>query len=97
MYAIRSYYANPVNAMNSTIRLCIAGLLAGWLAAAAAAEPPLPVEDKLVHMGVASCANSVCHGAVIPHVDSDIGHNEYTVWSRQDPHSQTYRDLFRDA
>jgi len=85
-----------MNAKHLTARFCCLGLLAGWLAAATAAEPPLPVNQKLVHMGVASCANSVCHGAVIPAIDSDIGHNEYTVWSRKDPHSQTYRDLFRD-
>ena len=47
-------------------------------------------------MGVASCSNSVCHGAVIAHRDSNITHTEYTVWSRNDPHSQTYRDLFSD-
>jgi len=81
--------------MTISKRFFAAGLLACWLSASAAAEPPLPVDDKRVHMGVASCANSVCHGAVVPHADADIGHNEYTVWSRKDPHSQTYRDLFR--
>ena len=85
-----------MKAITMKARLLLVGLLAGWLAAATAAEPPLPVDDERVHMGVASCANSVCHGAVIPHVDTDIGHNEYTIWSRRDPHSQTYRDLFRD-
>ena len=76
--------------------LAIATLLA-WLAnPALGADARLPVEDGLVHQGVASCANSLCHGAVIPHVGSNIAHTEYTVWSRKDPHSQTYRDLFRD-
>ena len=46
-------------------------------------------------MGVASCANSVCHGAVIPHINSNIAHTEYTVWTRKDPHARVYRDLFR--
>jgi hypothetical protein len=44
---------------------------------------------------VASCANSVCHGAVIPHLNSNIAHTEYTVWTRKDPHALTYRSLFR--
>ena len=70
----------------------VPGLLAG---ASVHAASPLPVNDKQVHMGVASCANSVCHGAVIPHINSDIAHTEYTVWTRTDPHAQTYRDLFR--
>jgi hypothetical protein len=76
-------------------RLLLPVLLA-LLPAAARADSPLPVDDKQVHMGVASCANSVCHGSVIPHIGSDIAHTEYTVWTRKDPHAQTYRDLFRD-
>jgi hypothetical protein len=58
------------------------------------AASPLPSNDKQVHQGVASCANSVCHGAVIPHINSNIAHTEYTVWTRKDPHARTYRDMF---
>ena len=58
------------------------------------AANPLPSNDKQVHQGVASCANSVCHGAVIPHINSNIAHTEYTVWTRKDPHARTYRDMF---
>jgi Cytochrome c554 and c-prime len=58
------------------------------------ADPTLPAYDKQKHTGVASCANSVCHGAVIPHINSNILHNEYTTWGRKDPHSQTYKKLF---
>ena len=61
----------------------------------ASAASPLPSNDKQVHQGVASCANSVCHGAVIPHINSNIAHTEYTVWTRKDPHARTYRDMFR--
>lgn len=71
--------------------LCIALLVTG----VAVAAPALPINDGQVHEGVASCANSVCHGAVIPHVGSNIAHTEYTVWTRKDPHAQTYKDLFR--
>jgi hypothetical protein len=83
--------------MNSIARLLLACLTALWLNAAAADRPPLPTEAKQVHMGVASCANSVCHGSVIPQVNTDIGHDEYTIWSRKDPHSQTYRNMARGA
>jgi hypothetical protein len=81
--------------MTSIPRILLASLLVLWLAAATAASPPLPTEAPQVHTGVASCANSVCHGAVIPRVNADIGHDEYTTWARKDPHSQTYRKLFR--
>jgi hypothetical protein len=67
-------------------------LFAGGLYAAS----PLPINDKQVHLGVASCANSVCHGSVIAHIDSNIAHTEYIVWTRKDPHAQVYRNLFRD-
>jgi hypothetical protein len=65
------------------------------LALSADAATPLPINDKQVHEGVASCANSLCHGAIIPHTNSNIAHTEYTVWTRTDPHAQTYKDLFR--
>ena len=76
---------------------CIPALIAlGFLfGGSASAASPLPSEDKQIHLGVASCANSVCHGAVIPHINSNIAHTEYTVWTRKDPHARVYRDLFR--
>ena len=72
--------------------LAIAGLLT---TAIAIADTPLPINDGQVHEGVASCANSVCHGAIIAHTNSNIAHTEYTVWTRSDPHAQTYQDLSR--
>jgi hypothetical protein len=74
------------------LTLVLLGCVFGGPALAAA---PLPVNDGQVHLGVASCANSVCHGAVIPHLNSNIAHTEYTVWTRKDPHALTYRNLFR--
>ena len=73
--------------------LVVLGLL---FAGGARGASPLPVNDGQLHLGVASCANSVCHGAVIAHIDSNIAHTEYTVWTRKDPHALTYRDLFRE-
>jgi hypothetical protein len=70
-------------------------LLGSVFICAAWAATPLPVNDGQQHLGVASCANSVCHGAVIPHIGSNIAHTEYTVWTRKDPHALTYRKLFR--
>jgi len=71
--------------------LVVFGLL---FCSSVSAASPLPSNDKQVHQGVASCANSVCHGAVIPHINSNIAHTEYTLWTRKDPHARTYRDMF---
>jgi len=75
------------------LTLVVLGLV---FAGGARGASPLPVNDGQLHLGVASCANSVCHGAVIAHIDSNIAHTEYTVWTRKDPHALTYRDLFRE-
>lgn len=45
------------------------------------------------HMGVASCSNSVCHGASQPFRDSDIGQNEFALWQQFDPHAKAYQVL----
>lgn len=66
-----------------------------FVSAPTAAKPELPVYDGLTHMGVASCANSLCHGAVIPHINSNISNTEYTTWARKDPHAKTFKDMMR--
>lgn len=45
------------------------------------------------HLGVASCASSVCHGATQPFKDSPVWQNEYSVWSDSDPHARSYQTL----
>ncbi len=45
------------------------------------------------HLGVASCASGVCHGATQPFKDSNVWQNEYSVWSDSDPHARAYRTL----
>lgn len=39
------------------------------------------------HMGVASCANSVCHGASQPFKESHVMQNEFAYWQEFDPHA----------
>lgn len=53
----------------------------------------LPQNDKNLHMGVASCAASMCHGSIISREGSDVLQNEYIIWSREDAHSQAYQTL----
>ena len=45
------------------------------------------------HLGVASCSNSVCHGASQPFLDSNILQNEFAVWQEFDPHSKAWQTL----
>ncbi len=79
--------------LRSILALALAGAILPTLIAAAT---PLPTQAPQKHFGVASCANSLCHGAVIPHIGSNIAHTEYTVWTRRDPHAQTWNALLRD-
>ena len=58
--------------------------------AALAAEPGV-VDYK--HLGVASCATSVCHGKLSPAPDKHVALNEYQTWTREDRHAQAYRTL----
>lgn len=53
----------------------------------------LPQHDQQAHMGVASCAASMCHGSIISRKGSDVLQNEYIIWSREDAHSQAYKTL----
>ena len=45
------------------------------------------------HMGVATCANSVCHSIRLLEDDSNIRHNEYATWLFHDRHSMAYKTL----
>lgn len=45
------------------------------------------------HLGVASCATSVCHGKLAPQPGKNIALNEYRTWTQEDRHAQAYRTL----
>jgi len=68
------------------------GIVALCLSASAAGAAEAAASDNK-HMGVASCASSVCHGKSSPQKDKHVALNEYTVWSRDDRHSQAYNRL----
>ncbi len=68
------------------------GILLLW-ACTASAESALDAIDAHKHMGVATCSNSVCHGASQPFRDSDIMQNEFAIWQEFDPHSKAYKVL----
>jgi hypothetical protein len=70
-------------------------LLSGALpcARALAADTPAAGAGQYKHLGVASCATSVCHGKQTEQTGQDVALNEYRVWLEQDRHSQSYRAL----
>ena len=59
--------------------------------------PPLPYADDRIHVGVATCAGSDCHGAAAPLEDSAVQQNEYLIWSQRDAHSNAYQLLLSGA
>ncbi len=51
------------------------------------------------HLGVASCASSVCHGSVQPYPDGRIAQNEFIVWQTDrhgNMHAKAYAKLLTD-
>jgi hypothetical protein len=61
--------------------------------ATSAAVSPLSTGFK--HLGVASCATSVCHGKIAPQTGRNVLLNEVHTWEQYDRHSQAYRALER--
>ncbi len=62
------------------VALCLAS---GWTWAAG----PVDAINAHRHMGVATCASSVCHGASQPFKDSNVMQNEFAIWQQFDPHA----------
>jgi hypothetical protein len=56
------------------------------------AAPLAAQEGKFV--GVASCANSGCHGSTLPLQASRVLQNEYYTWLNSDRHARAYNVLF---
>lgn len=70
-----------------TLVLCFCGGFAGSLMAAE------PLATGAVHLGVASCTASTCHGSIeAAHSGSILG-NEYVTWTRRDAHAHAYATL----
>ncbi len=60
------------------------------------ASPPLPPSGDDMHLGVATCAGSTCHGAIEPFANSPVLQNEFITWQRKDSHSEAYSVLLND-
>jgi hypothetical protein len=72
------------------LRAGIAALLVSMSSVAPAAEM---AQSSTKHLGVASCASSVCHGKLTAQSGRNVGLNEYRIWSHDDYHSRAFRDL----
>lgn len=85
------------SAQGSTWRWLAPGVVCGLLTVSAStwAADAIRVRDY-DHLGVASCATSVCHGKLSPQKDRHVWLNEYGIWTGQDLHSQAYRVLTTD-
>jgi hypothetical protein len=61
-----------------------------------AAADEYRIADK-VHLGVASCASSVCHGKLDRQAGQNVWLNEYRIWTGAGKHSLAYRLLENEA
>ncbi len=82
--------------MNLGLRTLIVFLLTCGLASAADSEPAAHLFQPAAHLGVASCATSVCHGKLTPAKDRGVALNEYRIWTADDRHSKAYQTLLTD-
>jgi len=78
--------------MNSQSRL-LAGALFALTAATVIDAAELPEDSARIHLGVATCAASQCHGSAIPRDGTGVLQNEYVTWTQSDPHSKAYEIL----
>jgi hypothetical protein len=74
--------------------LATVSLSAGSLIAAeSSTNIDTDMNTQAMHLGVASCANSVCHGRAAPVERGNIMQNEYRTWAKYDHHSRAYSIL----
>jgi hypothetical protein len=59
-----------------------------WLATSHAIADP--VSDSALHLGVATCSGSNCHGATERPAGSSVPGDEFIIWSKRDKHRQAY-------
>ncbi len=74
------------------MRRLLTGICASLLATAAFATEPLAK-----HLGVATCASTLCHGSAKQITATSVQQNEYVTWSNFDPHAKAYSTLLGPA
>lgn len=56
----------------------------------------LPQYDEDTHLGVSSCASSVCHGRAERSEESRVWLTEFRIWQGSDPHATAYSTLLTE-
>lgn len=78
-------------------RLAAISGLAGLCLAVLSSMQPAKAQSQDVHLGVATCAGSTCHGAPTPWRNSLVQQTEYMIWHTKDRHAQAYKALTSEA
>ena len=76
--------------------LCVSIVVGVLMSPVTAQGQSVPFTDKEVHMGVATCAGSTCHGAVEALSGIGILQNEFITWQRHDKHAKAYQILLNE-
>jgi hypothetical protein len=79
-----------------TTRVWLAAVLLS-LSAPAPAATTLPQYATDLSLGVATCSNSLCHGATEYWKSSNVLQNEYLTWQGRDKHARAYSVLLNSA
>ncbi|WP_019529447.1 multiheme c-type cytochrome [Dasania marina] len=79
-------FFNTVALLNTRVAVILLALISVQAVA-------LPQYDEDQHLGVASCASSVCHGKSKAVEDKNVMLNEYRIWSTEDRHARAYKTL----
>jgi hypothetical protein len=72
-----------------------ASTLAAFTMSLASAQP-LPYQSPHKTQGAATCASSLCHGAIKTWKGSNVLQNEYVTWTRLDKHARAW-NLLKNA
>ena len=88
--------ATPVRLIASAVFALAWGVTVGFGVPQGAAQSKAPDIADDIHLGVASCAGSTCHGSIEPWAKSNVLQNEYVTWQRQDKHAKAYEVLLND-
>lgn len=84
--------------INKNAITIIASMVLIWVSGIFSAQAQeLPQYSDSVHLGVASCASSTCHGATQPVAATvTILQNEFITWQKYDKHAKAYEVLLND-
>ena len=77
-------------------RLCnmfVCSSLLLWASGGVVAAGSVEDINADVHIGVPSCASSVCHGKLSKQENENVWLNEFRVWSNEDNHAKAYKVL----